>query len=329
MLKNPEIRRTLCFFLPIGAAGAAAAWYFDTRAGIAATAALLALLTVWLVETYRRYRAMARLATELDEVLHGKPGFVLSEYTEGEVSLLRSQLQKLTICLREQAAQLEAEKTQLAEAMADISHQIRTPLTAVNLLLAELSSPENGENARAAAVFALRQQAARIDWLVNSLLKLAKLDAGTVQLRPQALALSDLIARAAEPLAVLMDVKGQALEVSASGSVVCDPQWTAEALGNILKNCTEHMESGRITVTAEENAVASCITIRDEGGGIDPEDLPHLFERYYKGKNASAQSVGIGLALSRSIVAAQNGTLRAANRPGGAEFTIKFYKTAV
>ena len=141
MLKNPEIRRTLCFFLPIGAAGAAIAWYFDTRAGIAATAALLALLAVWLVETYRRYRAMARLATELD----GKPGFVLSEYTEGEVSLLRSQLQKLTICLREQAAQLKAEKTQLAEAMADISHQLRTPLTAVNLLLTELSSPENGK----------------------------------------------------------------------------------------------------------------------------------------------------------------------------------------
>lgn len=110
MLKNPEIRRSLCLFLPIGAVGAAAAWYFDPRAGIAATAALLALLTVWLVETYRRYRAMARLATELDEVLHGKPGFVLSEYTEGEVSLLRSQLQKLTICLREQAAQLKGKR---------------------------------------------------------------------------------------------------------------------------------------------------------------------------------------------------------------------------
>lgn len=329
MLKNPEIRRTLCFFLPIAAAGAALAWIFDTRAGIAASAALLAILAVWLIETHRRYRAMARLAAELDEVLHGKAGLVLSEYTEGEVSLLRSQLQKLTICLREQAAQLEAEKTQLAEAMADISHQIRTPLTAVNLLLTELSSPENGENARAAAVFALRQQAARIDWLVNSLLKLAKLDAGTVQLRPQTLALSELITRAAEPLAVLMDVKGQTLEVSASGSVVCDPQWTAEALGNILKNCTEHMDSGCITVTAEETAVASCITVRDEGGGIDPQDLPHLFERYYRGKNASAQSVGIGLALSRSIIAAQNGTLHAANRGAGAEFTIKFYKTAV
>ena len=329
MLKNPEIRRTLCLFLPIGAAGAALAWYFNPRAGIVTTAAVLAILAIWLIETFRRYRAMARLAAELDEVLHGKSGVVLSEYTEGEVSLLRSQLQKLTVCLREQAAQLEAEKKQLAEAMADISHQIRTPLTAVNLLLTELSSPENGENARAAAVFALRQQAARIDWLVNSLLKLAKLDAGTVHLRPQSLALSDLITRAAEPLAVVMDVKGQTLEVRASGSVVCDPQWTAEALGNILKNCTEHMEAGRITVTAEETAVASCITVCDEGGGIDPQDLLHLFERYYKGKNASSQSVGIGLALSRSIIAAQNGTLRAANRGAGAEFTVKFYKTAV
>ena len=106
-----------------------------------------------------------------------------------------------------------------------------------------------------------------------------------------------------------MDVKGQSLEIHASGSVVCDPQWTAEALGNVLKNCTEHMENGRITVTAEENAVCTCIRIRDEGGGIDPEDLPHLFERYYKGKNASAQSVGVGLALSRWKAATSTATV--------------------
>ncbi len=178
-------------------------------------------------------------------------------------------------------------------------------------------------------MFALRQQMGRIDWLVNALLKLAKLDAGTVRLQPEPIALEALIRRAAEPLAILMDVKGQSLEIHASGSVVCDPQWTAEALGNVLKNCTEHMENGRITVTAEENAVCACIRIRDEGGGIDPEDLPHLFERYYKGKNASAQSVGVGLALSRSIIAAQNGTISAANRPDGAEFCIKFYRTIV
>jgi len=327
MLKNPELRRALLLCVPLGAAGTAAAFLFNRRAGIVTGALCLVFLLIFLLDAHRRYRGMARLTDDLDAVLHGRPGVTFAQYTEGEVSLLRSQLQKLIVRLNEQAAQLQQEKTQLAEAMTDISHQIRTPLTAVNLLLAELSSA--GPGAREAAVFALRQQMGRIDWLVNSLLKLAKLDAGTVRLQTEPVALEALIRRAAEPLAILMDVKGQTLEIHASGSVVCDPQWTAEALGNILKNCTEHMENGRITVTAEENAVCACIRIRDEGGGIDPEDLPHLFERYYKGKNASAQSVGVGLALSRSIIAAQNGTVSAANRPDGAEFTVKFYRAIV
>ena len=327
MLKNPELRRSLLLFVPLGAAGTAAALLFDLRAGIVTGALCLVFLLIFLLDAHRRYRGMARLVDDLDAVLHGRPGVTFAQYTEGEISLLRSQLQKLLVRLNEQAAQLTQEKTQLAEAMTDISHQIRTPLTAVNLLLAELS--EAGPQARKAAVFSLRQQMERIDWLVNALLKLAKLDAGTVRLQPEPVALETLIRRAAEPLAILMDVKGQTLELHASGRTVCDPHWTAEALGNILKNCTEHMEGGRITVIAEENAVCACIRIRDEGGGTDPEDLPHLFERYYKGKNASAQSVGVGLALSRSIIAAQNGTVSAANCPGGAEFTVKFYRAVV
>lgn len=126
-----------------------------------------------------------------------------------------------------------------------------------------------------------------------------------------------------------LHARGQQLQVEASGNVRCDPAWTAEALGNILKNCSEHMQEGTITVRAEENAVASVVVIRDTGGGIALQDLPHLFERYYKGENAPEQSVGIGLALSRSIAAAQNGTLTAANVPGGAEFTMKLYKGIV
>lgn len=329
MLRNPELRRTLFLCVPLGAAVTAAVAACHWPAGILTGALCLVFLLLFLWNSHRRYRAMAHLTDDLDAVLHGKTGITFSQYTEGELSLLRSQLQKLLVRLNEQAAQLQQEKTQLAEAMTDISHQIRTPLTAVNLLLAELSSQEGGPQTRQAAVFALRQQMGRIDWLVNALLKLARLDAGTVQLQSESVSLEALIRRAAEPLAILMDVRGQTLELHAAGSVVCDPQWTAEALGNILKNCTEHMENGRITVTAEENAVCACICIRDEGCGIDPEDLPHLFERYYKGKNASAQSVGVGLALSRSIIAAQNGTVSAANRPGGAEFTIKFYRTIV
>ncbi len=329
MLRNPEIRRMLAVSVPLCAIFCAVCLWLDVRAGLLTAALSILLLTLYLFSARRRYRTMARLAEDIDAVLHGRRDISFAQYTEGEVSLLRSELRKMTVRLTEQSEQLRQEKVQLAESMADISHQMRTPLTAVNLLLTGLRDPDTTEDARQNSLRTLRRQVQRMDWLVNALLKLAKLDAGTVQFRCERVALSELIARAAEPLSILMEVKGQHLSVQASGSAECDLAWTAEALGNILKNCTEHMQEGTITVTAEENAVAACIRIRDEGSGIDPEDLPHLFERYYKGRNASQESVGIGLALSRSIAVAQNGTLSASNVQGGAEFTLKLYKGTV
>lgn len=305
MLRNPELRRALLLGgLVTLLASAAAALLSGWRAACVTLALGVVLLGLYTVELCRRYRAMARLAADIDAVLHGSGDIHLADYGEGEVSLLRSEVRKMTLRLREQSAQLEKEKLQLADAMADISHQMRTPLTAVNLLLTSLAGHVDEESR--GDVRALRRQVARMDWLVESLLKLAKLDAGTARFCPETIPLSALLARAAEPFAIGMELRGQQLQVEASGNVRCDPAWTAE-----------------------ENAVASVVVIRDTGGGIAPQDLPHLFERYYKGENAPEQSVGIGLALSRSIAAAQNGTLTAANVPGGAEFTMKLYKGIV
>lgn len=327
MLKNPEIKRFLFIFIPISIIFSLWAAAFNRRAGVVTAVLCLLFLLLFLLDARRRYRTMAALAEDINALLHGASGISFAHYTEGEVSLLRSELQKMTVRLLEQAELLRKEKVQLAESMADISHQLRTPLTAVNLLLSGLSDPASEDYRK--SLLALRGQIRRMDWLIDVLLKLARLDAGTVQFQQEQLSLSELVSRAAEPLSILMEVKGQTLHVDASGSVVCDRNWTAEALGNILKNCTEHMQQGEITVTASENAVASVICVRDTGKGIRPEDLPHLFERYYRGADSSEQSVGIGLALSRSIVAAQNGTLTAGNYAGGAEFTIKLYKSTV
>lgn len=282
MLRNPELRRALLVgglltLLASAAAMSLSGW----QAACVALALGTVLLVLYGVELCCRYRAMARLAADIDAVLHGSGDIHLADYGEGEVSLL------------------------------------------LTSLAGHVDEESRGD------VRALRRQVARMDWLVESLLKLAKLDAGTARFCPETIPLSALLARAAEPFAIGMELRGQQLQVEASGNVRCDPAWTAEALGNILKNCSEHMQEGTITVRAEENAVASVVVIRDTGGGIAPQDLPHLFERYYKGENAPEQSVGIGLALSRSIAAAQNGTLTAANVPGGAEFTMKLYKGIV
>lgn len=328
MLRNPELRRALLLGgLVTLLASAAAALLSGWRAACVTLALGVVLLGLYTVELCRRYRAMARLAADIDAVLHGSGDIHLADYGEGEVSLLRSEVRKMTLRLREQSAQLEKEKLQLADAMADISHQMRTPLTAVNLLLTSLAGHVDEESR--GDVRALRRQVARMDWLVESLLKLAKLDAGIGALRRKPFRFRPCWRGRRDRLPIWHGAARPAAQVEASGNVRCDPAWTAEALGNILKNCSEHMQEGTITVQAEENAVASVVVIRDTGGGIAPQDLPHLFERYYKGENAPEQSVGIGLALSRSIAAAQNGTLTAANVPGGAEFTMKLYKGIV
>ena len=171
----------------------------------------------------------------------------------------------------------------------------------------------------------------RTQWMVESLLKLSKLDAGTVKLERTKVSISDLIQRAAAPLAIPMDVRGQSLQLECcSENMLCDLTWTAEALGNILKNCSEHTpEGGRITVSVEKNALFTQITIDDTGPGLNTQDIPHLFERFYKGKNASDSSYGIGLALSRTIVTAQNGTIQAMNTSNGARFVLKFYEQVI
>lgn len=192
MLRNPELRRALLVgglltLLASAAAMSLSGW----QAACVALALGTVLLVLYGVELCCRYRAMARLAADIDAVLHGSGDIHLADYGEGEVSLLRSEVRKMTLRLREQSAQLEKEKLQLADAMADISHQMRTPLTAVNLLLTSLAGHVDEESR--GDVRALRRQVARMDWLVESLLKLAKLDAGTARFCPETIPLSALL----------------------------------------------------------------------------------------------------------------------------------------
>ena len=178
----------------------------------------------------------------------------------------------------------------------------------------------------------LHAQLSRTASLIETLLKLSKIDAGAVQFRSDETSVCDVVERAAQPFGIAMELRGQNLQLSIGDEHFCgDLLWTTEAVGNLIKNCVEHTpDGGEITVTAKETALFTQIEIADTGEGFASEDIPYLFDRFYKGKNATPQSIGIGLSLSQAIVTAQNGTIRAANRPdGGAVFTIKFYKTVI
>ena len=329
--QNPEIKQEGTFLVLFTLAAVGLALWGGIGTPLYTFLLCLIFINVWLVRIYRQNQKLSDLSARIDAVLHGEETISFQDYSEGELSILQSELQKVTVRLREQKDRLQQDKIYLADSIADISHQIRTPLTSMNLLLSMLSQPELSEKQRIQHIHELSRLLDRIDRLITALLKISRLDAGVVQFEYKPVNLETLIRQAAEPLLIPMELREQSLVIHAEGYFMGDMLWSEEAVSNILKNCMEHTpQGGRITVTASENALYSEICIEDEGPGISQKDLPHIFERFYKGENSNTESFGIGLALARMIVATQQGNVKAANRPdGGVSFTIRFYKGAV
>lgn len=330
LIKNEQLGRQflLCCLVTLLCAGGAAV--VSPPAGLIALGGGIVLTVVFLLSARGRYRELDRLSSDIDRILHGEERLLLEDYQEGELSILHSEIQKMTVRLKEQTDALQRDKVRLSEAIADISHQLRTPLTAMNLTVSLLPGEELTAQRRLELTRELKRSLARMDWLIEALLKLAQLDAGTAQLKREPVALKLLLERAAMPLLIPMELREQVLQIHVKDETFTgDFHWTLEAVANVLKNSMEHTPAGGvISLTAEETALCTSLVIEDNGPGFDPAELPRLFERFYKGKNARAESVGIGLALARRVIAEQNGSITAANRPeGGARFTIRFYKS--
>ncbi|NBK91036.1 sensor histidine kinase [bacterium 1XD21-13] len=292
----------------------------------------LAMSLICIFFTKKRYDHLKGLAADADRMLHGDRSLNFTNYQEGELAILANEVEKLLLRLTEQSDTLLKDKRYLSDSLADISHQLRTPLTSLHLLLTRLQKAvDEGEKRRLAYEGA--QLLGRVDWLVDALLKISRIDAGTAVFARERVDAEALVEKALEPLGIPMELREQKIvrEIEAQAGFTGDAAWTVEALGNILKNCMEHTgQGGTLWIRVSENHLFTEFQIEDNGSGIDSEDLPHLFERFYKGKDASDSSVGIGLALSRMIVCAQNGTLKAENRPeGGARFVMRFYKGIV
>lgn len=332
LLKNKEFRRELASYAIAMVILTILAALWEPAAGLFLLASGTMFILLNLCFARRRYRAMAELSLCIDRILHGYANALITEHNEGELSILESEVRKMTIRLKESADLLRAEKAGLSRAMEDISHQIRTPLTALNIEVTLLAEEDLAYERRVRLAREIRRQLQRVEWLVEALLKMSRIDAGTVEFSQDTVIVRELVDKAAEPLSIPMELRGQRLEVTVGDEVYTgDLAWSAEALGNVLKNCMEHTPAGgTISVKAEETALYTQITVRDNGPGFAEEDIPHLFERFYKGKNAGADSIGIGLALARMIVAKQRGTITADNpAEGGARFVIRFYKSVI
>lgn len=293
------------------------------------------VLVLFVLVSMRRRRQIIRLAAEIDEVLHEGRRVDFSTCREGDVAVLSSELAKMVARLSRTATQLDEERAALSDALADISHQIRTPLTAMSLMLPAIERAEDSTERRA-LTRKLEHMIERVGWLVTALLRIARLDAGVMTMEERTVDAAALIERAVAPLRTAYDVRGIELVVQADPSATFrgDERWSAEALENIVKNCMEHTPSGgRVVIAASEDALATTITVVDSGPGIAPEDLPHVFERFYRHSDKGEEDMegfGIGLSLTQALIAAQGGTVRASNDPtAGARFEIAFPKLVV
>lgn len=384
MLRNREVRRALIACLLVTALGTIAT-YLVTRSVMldalggahivtasineaasmvtpgasAANAALFAAIctlvtgltvtVIFMVLTNRRYRALAKMAANLDRVLAGERDIRLRDMSEGELAILSSEIDKVIARLNLTVDELQAEKLALSDALADISHQLKTPLTSIAIsteLIRDRLSARGDSEDLVERLRLIQTLQARVEDLVAALLKLARIDAGVIKLVCGAVDARELVRRSFEPLAVAFDIADVrfSADVQDGASYEGDLTWSVEALENILKNCMEHTPAGGcVSVRVTEDVLACRIRIEDTGPGIAESDLPHIFERFYRGSRAAdtgssevdPAGVGIGLALSKSLVTAQGGTLTAENlrdesgNVTGAAFNLVFFKAVV
>ncbi|MEH7346180.1 HAMP domain-containing sensor histidine kinase [Bacillus sp. JJ1532] len=333
MLRNNEVKVLILTLCSISIAAIVAASFISFAAVILVfvTSVLLVGVSLWF--TGWRYREIEKLSGYLRQISGGDYSLDVRDNREGELSILKNNIYKVTLMLSSQGTLLEQDKIRLMNAISDISHQLKTPLTSMVMMADLLSEPKLPIEKRTEFTRNIQTQLERIEWLVSSLLKLSKIDAGTVQFKKDQILVEKLIEKALEPMLIPMDIKEQTLSIKGEKNVsFCgDLNWTAEALINILKNCIEHTPNGgTIFISFSENALFTEIVIADNGKGIPKADLPYIFKRFYKGKNAGEDSVGIGLAMAHSIVATQNGAIDVkSEKEKGTQFTIKFYKQVI
>ncbi|ETI70764.1 sensor histidine kinase [Neobacillus vireti] len=333
MLRNREIQIFIVTMCLLSFTTIIAAAFFSLPATVLVFIISALLIGCSLLFTSWRYREIEKLSSYLRQISSGDYSLDVRDNHEGELSILKNNIYKVTIMLSEQGSLLQQDKIKLTNAISDISHQLKTPLTSM-MMMADLLSDANLPAAkRTEFTHNIRIQLERIEWLVSSLLKLSKIDAGTVHFKKEVVSVKRLLQKALEPVLIPMDIKEQTVLLDGDDQVsfVGDLNWTAEAVINILKNCVEHtQEGGRITISFSENALFTEIVIADNGKGIAKEDLPHILKRFYKGKNAGEDSIGIGLAMAHSIITSQHGDIEVNSKNGeGTQFRIKVYKQVI
>lgn len=288
-------------------------------------------LLINLIYTKKENKTIREITEYIKKLNEKKYELKIEENTENELSKLKNELYKITVMLKEEAEEsMDAKKT-LKVAIEDISHQLKTPLTSMSIMLDNIiENPDMESDTRNLFIHEINRQIKWINWLILSLLKLAKLDSNTIEFEKNNINVQNLVNNVIKNLEIPIDIKEQKIIITGdkNTSFVGDYNWEIEAITNVLKNCIEHTDKNKnIYIKFEENNFYTKIEIIDEGNGIDKEDLKHIFKRFYKGKNSSESSIGIGLALAKTIIEKDNGQIVCTSEVNkGTKFEIRYMK---
>lgn len=305
--------------------------FFSKICAVLCLALGIILIIIFTVVTKRRYKNLNDLNDYLSLVCKGIYDMNIDDNTEGELSILKNNLYKVITLLQSQNEYLKNDKLYLADSIADISHQLKTPLTSM-MVMCELLENEENPDKRQEFVSVINNQLSKMKWLITNILKISKLDADATEFKREEVSILSVLDDSLKPFALTAELKNIAIQNGANDFVFNgDESWTVEAVSNIVKNCLEHTnDGGKIIIASESTNLYNKLTISDNGCGIAEEDLPHIFERFYHGKNSSKDSVGIGLALAKTVFEKENASVTVESEQGrGSVFEIRFYKSVV
>lgn len=289
----------------------------------------LVYLTIIINNDKRKEKEINEVIKIIEEINNKNYSFKMKDINEEDLSLLKNEIFKTTIMLNEISEISKKDKKELEESLEDISHQLKTPLTSILIMVDTLLDDEDmDQNTREDFLRNMKREVMNINFLVKSILKLSRLDTNTVKFISKKESVKEIINEAILNVSLLSDLKNVKIETNLSDSfIICDYKWQIEALTNILKNSIEHSyENNKVLIESSENNAYVKIIIKDFGTGIAKEDINHIFERFYKGKDSDYDSIGIGLALSKSIIEKQNGKISVESSDDGTTFTIKYFK---
>lgn len=294
------------------------------------TLTILILLVLYIRYNHRKDKDIRDIIKCIEQINKKNYELQIDTISEDELSILKNEIYKTTIMLKENAENSNKDKLNLKKSLEDISHQLKTPLTSILVMLDNIiDDPDMDVNIRNDFIADVKRNVVNINFLVQALLKLSKIDANAVHFIKKEEALDTIVKESIKNVSTLCDLRNinVKLNIVKNSKIICDDKWQIEAITNIIKNAVDHSKNGsKIIINLDNNNVYSVIEIIDFGSGISKNDIKHIFERFYKGENATFDSIGIGLALAKTIIEENNGTINVESNGNGTKFIIKYFK---